>query len=59
MFFDLLLVSVQQEPLAVFDDDTVIPAEQLITTLLIMFLSLGVGIGVIGSAISIRRFLDV
>ena len=38
---------------------SIIPAEQLITTLLIMFLSLGVGIGVIGSAISIRRFLDV
>ncbi len=38
---------------------TVIPADQLTTTLLAMFLCLGVGIGIIGSAISIRRFLDV
>ena len=38
---------------------SVVPAEQLTTTLLIMFLCIGVGIGIIGSAISIRRFLDV
>lgn len=37
---------------------SIIPAEQLTTKLLIMFLCLGIGIGVIGSAISIRRFLD-
>ncbi|MBR3125761.1 MAG: permease-like cell division protein FtsX [Mogibacterium sp.] len=37
---------------------SIIPADQLTTTLLIMFLCLGIGIGVIGSAISIRRFLD-
>lgn len=38
---------------------SVVPAEQLTNILLIMFLSLGIGIGVIGSAISIRRFLNV
>lgn len=38
---------------------SVIPAEQLTMTLLAMFLCLGIGIGVIGSAISIRRFLNV
>lgn len=38
---------------------TVVPAEQIINVLLIMFLCLGIGIGVIGSAISIRRFLNV
>lgn len=38
---------------------SVIPAEQLTATLLAMFLCLGIGIGVIGSAISIRRFLNV
>ncbi|MDO5139710.1 MAG: permease-like cell division protein FtsX [Oscillospiraceae bacterium] len=37
---------------------SVIPAEQLTTALLIMFLCLGIGIGVIGSAISIKRFLN-
>lgn len=37
---------------------SVIPAEEITTTLLIMFLCLGIGIGVIGSAISIKRFLD-
>ena len=38
---------------------SVVPAEQLVTVLLGMFLCLGIGIGVIGSAISIRRFLNV
>ena len=38
---------------------SVIPADQLTTTLLAMFLCIGIGIGIIGSAISIRRFLDV
>ena len=38
---------------------SVVPAEQLTNILLIMVLSLGIGIGVIGSAISIRRFLNV
>ena len=38
---------------------SVLPAEQLTNVLLIMFLCLGIGIGVIGSAISIRRFLNV
>lgn len=38
---------------------SIVPAEQLTTTLLIMFLCLGIGIGIIGSAISIRRFLNV
>ena len=37
----------------------VVPAEQITNVLLIMFLCLGIGIGVIGSAISIRRFLNV
>jgi cell division transport system permease protein len=37
---------------------SIIPADQLTSTLLIMFLCLGIGIGVIGSSISIRRFLD-
>ena len=37
---------------------SMIPAEQLTTNLLIMFLCLGISIGVVGSAISIRRFLD-
>ena len=38
---------------------SVVPAEQLTTVLLLMFLCLGTGIGVIGSAISIRKFLNV
>ncbi len=38
---------------------SVVPAEKLTNTLLIMFLCIGVGIGVIGSSISVRRFLDV
>ncbi len=38
---------------------SVVPAEQLTQILLVMFLCLGIGIGVIGSAISIRRFLNV
>ena len=38
---------------------SVVPAEQLTNILLIMFLCLGIGIGVIGSEISIRRFLNV
>ena len=37
---------------------SVVPAEQLTQKLLIMFLCIGIGIGVIGSSISIRRFLD-
>ena len=36
-----------------------VPAEQLTMTLLASFLCLGIGIGVIGSAISIRKFLNV
>ena len=36
-----------------------VPAEQLTMTLLVSFLCLGIGIGVIGSAISIRKFLNV
>ena len=38
---------------------SVVPAEQLTMTLLVSFLCLGIGIGVIGSAISIRKFLNV
>lgn len=38
---------------------TLVPAEQLTLTLLVSFLCLGIGIGVIGSAISIRKFLNV
>ena len=38
---------------------TVVPADQLTNILLGMFLCLGIGIGVIGSSISIRRFLNV
>ena len=38
---------------------SIVPAEQLTQVLLAMFLCLGIGIGVIGSAISIRRFLNV
>ena len=38
---------------------SVVPAEQLTSILLIMFLCIGIGIGVIGSSISIRRFLNV
>ena len=38
---------------------SVVPADQITNVLLIMFLCLGIGIGVIGSAISIRRFLNV
>ena len=37
---------------------TVVPAEYLAVNLLIIFLCLGIGIGISGSAISIRRFLD-
>ncbi len=37
---------------------TVVPAEYLTTNLLIIFLCLGVSIGMCGSIISIRRFLD-
>jgi cell division transport system permease protein len=36
----------------------VVPADQLSLQLLVIFLCLGVGIGICGSAISIRRFLD-
>lgn len=36
---------------------TLVPANYLVTNLLIIFISLGVGIGVVGSIISIRRFL--
>ena len=36
-----------------------VPAEQLTLTLLASFLCLGIGIGVIGSAISIRKLLNV
>jgi len=35
-----------------------VPAEFLTVNLLLIFLSLGVGIGVVGSIISMRRFLD-
>ena len=38
---------------------SVVPADQLTLTLLVSFLVLGIGIGVIGSSISIRKFLDV
>ena len=38
---------------------SIVPAEQLTYILLGGFLCLGIGIGVIGSAISIRRFLNV
>lgn len=38
---------------------SIVPAEQLTYVLLGMFLCLGIGIGVIGSSISIRRFLNV
>ncbi len=38
---------------------SIVPAAQLTNTILIMFLCLGIGIGVIGSTISIRRFLNV
>ena len=38
---------------------SIVPAEQLTQILLAMFLCLGIGIGMIGSAISIRRFLNV
>ena len=38
---------------------SIVPAEQLTQVLLVMFLCIGIGIGVIGSAISIRRFLNV
>lgn len=38
---------------------SVVPAGQLTNILLVMFLCLGIGIGVIGSSISIRRFLNV
>lgn len=38
---------------------TVVPVDQLTNILLGMFLCLGIGIGVIGSSISIRRFLNV
>lgn len=37
---------------------SVVPADYLVTNLLIIFVSLGVGIGACGSIISIRRFLD-
>ncbi len=38
---------------------SIVPAEQITQVLLAMFLCLGIGIGVAGSAISIRRFLNV
>jgi cell division transport system permease protein len=38
---------------------SVVPADQITNVLLIMFLCIGIGIGMIGSAISIRRFLNV
>ena len=38
---------------------SIVPASQLTQVLLAMFLCLGIGIGVVGSAISIRRFLNV
>ena len=38
---------------------SVVPAQDLTQTLLIMFLCIGIGIGVVGSSISIRRFLNV
>ena len=37
---------------------SIVPAQELTENLLIMFLCLGVSIGVVGSFISIRRFLD-
>lgn len=37
---------------------SVVPAEQLVTKVLLIFLCLGISIGVCGSMISIRRFLD-
>ena len=37
---------------------SVVPADSLAVNLLTIFLCLGIGIGVIGSTISIRRFLD-
>lgn len=37
---------------------TVVPAEYLTTNLLIIFMCIGVSIGICGSIISIRRFLD-
>jgi cell division transport system permease protein len=37
---------------------SVVPAEQLVTKVLVIFLCLGISIGVCGSMISIRRFLD-
>lgn len=37
---------------------SVVPAESLIWNLLLIFACLGIGIGTIGSVISIRRFLD-
>ena len=36
---------------------TLVPAEYLTVNLLIIFVALGVGIGTVGSIISIRRFL--
>jgi len=36
----------------------VVPASELTRTILVMFLCLGISIGIIGSIISIRRFLD-
>lgn len=38
---------------------SIVPAEQLMYVLLGAFLILGIGIGVIGSSISVRRFLNV
>ena len=35
-----------------------VPADYLITNLIIIFLALGVGIGSTGSIISMRKFLD-
>ena len=37
---------------------SIVPPQQLMTILLAMFMALGIGIGIIGSAISIRRFLN-
>ena len=37
---------------------SLVPANYLVTNLLIIFVALGVGIGSVGSIISIRRFLD-
>ncbi len=36
----------------------IVPADELVKYILVIFLCLGISIGVIGSAISIRRFLD-